>query len=153
MIELFYEYDIFYRSMYMSRETSSHLPDSYMELIHITFACHTGTIRQAYSYAMIGNMNHSDQQPILELHAVVTGHVQGVGFRYFVVEQAQRLGLQGYARNQANGNVEVVAQGIRPALEHLLALLRQGPRAAQVDEVQTTWRQPTIHTSNFHIRF
>jgi acylphosphatase len=98
-------------------------------------------------------MNHSDQQPIQELHAVVTGYVQGVGFRYFVVEQAQRLGLQGYVRNQTNGDVEVVAQGTRSILENLLAQLRQGPMAAQVDEVQTTWRQPTIHTSNFHIRF
>lgn len=122
-------------------------------LLHIALSCHMGTIRQAYSYAMIGNMNHSDQQPIQELHAVVTGYVQGVGFRYFVVEQAQHLGLYGYVRNQANGDVEVVAQGTRPTLENLLTLLRQGPMAAQVDEVQTTWRQPTIHTSSFRIRF
>jgi len=121
--------------------------------LHIALSCHTGTIRQAHSYAMIGNMNHSDQQPIRELHAVVTGYVQGVGFRYFVVEQAQHLGLHGYVRNQANGDVEVVAQGTRPTLENLLTLLWQGPMAAQVDEVQTTWRQPTIHTSSFHIRF
>ena len=77
-------------------------------------------------------MNQSDQKPIEELYAVVVGYVQGVGFRYFVVEKAQRLGLHGYVRNQTNGDVEVVAQGTRPALEHLLVLLRQGPTAAQV---------------------
>jgi len=98
-------------------------------------------------------MSQSDQKPIEELYAVVVGYVQGVGFRYFVVEKAQRLGLHGYVRNETNGNVEVVAQGTRPALENLLTLLRQGPTAAQVDEVQTTWRQPTRHISGFHIRY
>src|SRR3954447_13984724 len=98
-------------------------------------------------------MSQSDQKPREELHAIVAGHVQGVGFRYFVVEKSQRLGLHGYVRNQTNGDVEVVAQGPRPALENLLVLLRQGPTAAQVDEVQTTWRQPTRYISGFHIRY
>ncbi len=112
-----------------------------------------GTIRKAQSYAMIVAMNHSDQQPKEELYAGVIGRVQGVGFRYFVVEKAQHLGLHGYVRNQTNGDVEVVAQGRRPALEHLLVLLRQGPVAAQVHEVHITWRHPTAHISGFHIRF
>ena len=98
-------------------------------------------------------MNQSDQKHIEELYAVVVGYVQGVGFRYFVMEKAQYLGLHGYVRNETNGNVEVVAQGTRPALEQLLMLLRQGPRAALVHEVHVTWRQPTRHASDFHIRF
>src|SRR5437660_11118328 len=71
-------------------------------------------------YAIIGDMSQSDQKLVEELYAVVAGYVQGVGFRYFVVEKAQRLGLHGYVRNQTNGDVEVVAQGTRPALENLL---------------------------------
>lgn len=98
-------------------------------------------------------MSQSDQNQTEELYAVVVGYVQGVGFRYFVVEKAQRLGLRGYVRNEMNGNVEVVAQGTRSALEHLLMALRQGPPAAQVHEVHTTWRQATRHLSGFHIRF
>jgi acylphosphatase len=98
-------------------------------------------------------MSQSDQKQTEELSVIVVGYVQGVGFRYFVVEKAQHLGLHGYVRNAMNGNVEVVAQGTRPALEHLLMVLRQGPPAAQVHEVQTTWRQPTQHLSGFHIRF
>lgn len=98
-------------------------------------------------------MSQSDQKPIEELYAVVVGYVQGVGYRYFVVEKAQRLGLHGYVCNQTNGDVEVIAQGTRPALENLLVLLRQGPAAADVHEVHTTWRQPTRHISGFHIRF
>lgn len=98
-------------------------------------------------------MSQSDQKQTEELYAIVVGYVQGVGFRYFVVEKAQRLGLHGYVRNETNGDVEVVAQGTRPALEHLLMTLRQGPPAALVHEVHTTWRQPTRHLSGFHIRF
>ncbi len=98
-------------------------------------------------------MDQSDQKPIEELYATVVGYVQGVGFRYFVVEKAQRLGLRGYVRNRADGDVEVVAQGMRPALENLLVLLRQGPSAAEVYEVHTIWGQPTTHISGFHIRY
>ena len=98
-------------------------------------------------------MSQSNQKQPEELYAVVVGDVQGVGFRYFVVEKAQRLGLHGYVRNETNGDVEVVAQGMRPALEHLLMTLQQGPSAARVHEVHTTWRQPTRHFSGFHIRF
>lgn len=88
-----------------------------------------------------------------ELHAVVHGRVQGVGFRYFVVERALALDLRGFARNTSNGDVEVLAQGPRPALERLLLLLQRGPSAAYVTEVTTTWRQPTEHFSGFHVRW
>ena len=116
---------------------------------------------QSQVYAIINGMSKSDQdsanhhpkQDREELYAVVVGQVQGVGFRYFVVEQAQSLALRGYVRNDSNGDVEVVAQGTRSALEHLLVLLRQGPPAAQVHEVHTTWRAPTEHVSGFHTRW
>ena len=97
--------------------------------------------------------NHYPNQVIEELYAVVEGRVQGVGFRYFVVEKAQSLALRGYVRNDSSGGVEVVAQGTRSALEHLLMLLRRGPEAAEVYEVQTTWRAPTEHVSGFHVRW
>ncbi len=98
-------------------------------------------------------MNFDNQNDIQELHAYVRGRVQGVGFRYFVVDEALLLGLRGYARKESNGSVEVLAQGPRPALERLLTLLRRGPPAAYVREVKTTWRQPTEHLSGFHIRW
>lgn len=90
---------------------------------------------------------------IQELRTRVRGLVQGVGFRYFVIEEGLRLGLRGYVRNTYNGDVEVVAQGPRPALERLLALLYRGPAAASVDEIETTWRQPTEHFSGFNLRW
>lgn len=96
------------------------------------------------------NQNNSNAQ---ELHAIVRGRVQGVGFRYFVVERALSLGLRGYARNARDGSVEVLAQGTRPALESLLALLRRGPSAAHVTEVETHWGEPSMHLSGFHVRW
>ncbi|HLQ29306.1 MAG TPA: acylphosphatase [Ktedonobacteraceae bacterium] len=104
-------------------------------------------------YAIIVGMNQSGTNEIQELHAEVRGQVQGIGFRYFVVQKALMLGLRGYTRNESNGGVEVVAQGPKPALERLLALLRQGPSAASVSEVRTSWRQPTEHFSGFHVRW
>ncbi len=93
------------------------------------------------------------QNDIQQLHAFVRGQVQGVGFRYYVVEKGLALGLRGYARNERNGSVEVLAQGPRPALERLVALLWKGPSAAQVSEVNTSWGQPTQHFSGFHVRW
>jgi acylphosphatase len=88
-----------------------------------------------------------------ELHAVVRGRVQGVGFRYFVIQKALSLGLRGYTRNTSDGSVEVLAQGPRPALENLLALLRRGPSAADVREVEVRWGEPSSYFSGFHVRF
>jgi acylphosphatase len=88
-----------------------------------------------------------------ELHAVVHGRVQGVGFRYFVIEKALSLSLRGYTRNTDDGSVEVLAQGTRPALENLLTLLRRGPMAAHVSEVEFDWGEPSTHLSGFHVRF
>src|SRR5579864_530365 len=99
---------------------------------------------------MMVSMKETDIQ---ELHAYVYGRVQGVGFRYFVIEEAQLLGLRGYARNASDGSVEVLAQGPRPALERLLTMLRRGPSAARVTELRETWRQPTEHLSGFHLRW
>lgn len=98
-------------------------------------------------------MSQHEKNSTVELYAQVRGEVQGVGFRYFVVQRAIALGLRGYAHNQDNGDVEVLAQGPRLTLERLLALLWQGPSAAEVESVQVTWREPTEHLSGFHVRW
>jgi len=97
--------------------------------------------------------NQAKSNETQELRAIVHGRVQGVGFRYFVIEKATYLGLRGYTRNTNEGNVEVLAQGPRPALENLLALLRRGPTAAEVNEVAVEWGEPSTHVSGFHVRF
>lgn len=69
---------------------------------------------------------------------LVSGRVQGVGFRYFVLKRARALGLGGYTRNLADGTVEVVAQGSQGQLEALEAIVRQGPPHATVSNVEKT---------------
>jgi acylphosphatase len=98
-------------------------------------------------------MSQHDSNDIQELHAWVSGWVQGVGFRDFVIRKALSLGLRGYTRNDSSGDVEVLAQGKRAALEQLLSLLRRGPSAARVSDVRVQWGRPTEHFSGFHIRW
>jgi acylphosphatase len=67
---------------------------------------------------------------------LVRGRVQGVGYRWFVSRQAERLGLRGFARNLADGTVEVVADGPEVALAQLEVALRRGPTLARVAGVE-----------------
>ena len=73
------------------------------------------------------------------LDAVVVGRVQGVGFRYYVIREARRLGLDGWTANEGDGSVRVVADGPRETLELLLAVLREGPPASIVERVVVNW--------------
>ncbi|MGH7786216.1 MAG: acylphosphatase [Candidatus Binatia bacterium] len=70
------------------------------------------------------------------LHIVVSGRVQGVGFRYFTAAEARRLGLHGWVRNAADGSVEIVAAGSPARLRELAAWCRHGPPSARVHEVR-----------------
>jgi acylphosphatase len=90
----------------------------------------------------------------VRMRVIVKGIVQGVGFRYFAVYQAQRIGgITGYVRNLRDGNVEVVAEGEREKLEQLLAQLRKGPTGAHVTGVDVFWENPTGEFTNFGIRW
>ena len=73
------------------------------------------------------------------LHAVIRGDVQGVGFRYFLVQAARPIGLRGWVRNRPDGSVELVAEGGRADLDALLGAARQGPRGARVSDVDVEW--------------
>jgi acylphosphatase len=70
------------------------------------------------------------------IHLEVRGRVQGVGFRWFVVEKAQELKLAGWVKNRPDGNVEVAAAGAPDALKRLEAAVKAGPRSARIDDVR-----------------
>jgi acylphosphatase len=72
------------------------------------------------------------------LHVVVQGRVQGVGFRWYVREQARLLGVRGWVRNRPDGSVEVAADGKPEALQSLRAWLNTGPPGANVTGVHDT---------------
>jgi acylphosphatase len=68
---------------------------------------------------------------------LISGRVQGVGFRYSLQREAQRLGLAGWVRNRSDGSVEALAHGAAEALDALAAWARRGPPAARVAEVKS----------------
>lgn len=68
---------------------------------------------------------------------IVTGRVQGVGFRYFTVRCANDLGLCGWVRNLPDGSVETAIQGQGEKIEEMIGLLKQGPGAANVSGLET----------------
>lgn len=70
------------------------------------------------------------------IHLEVRGRVQGVGFRWFVVETANQLRLAGWVRNKSDGNVEVAAAGPPDAIARLESAVKSGPRAARIEEVR-----------------
>lgn len=72
---------------------------------------------------------------LTRVQIVVTGQVQGVGFRYATVIEARRLGLGGWARNRPDGSVEIVADGTADAVRALIAWCRTGPPMARVRHV------------------
>ena len=86
-------------------------------------------------------------------HAVVSGRVQGVGFRYSTIRQARALGLSGTVSNQSDGSVEVDAEGPRPSLERLLAWLSHGPPGAHVRDVSVEWRPWSGRYQGFDVEF
>jgi acylphosphatase len=84
---------------------------------------------------------------------LVSGSVQGVGFRWFVARHARTLGLAGYARNLPDGRVEVVVTGPHDALPALEQLLRAGPANAQVEKVERSADpMPVTSGNSFDIR-
>ena len=82
---------------------------------------------------------------------LVRGRVQGVGFRWFVEREAHILGVAGWVRNNSDGSVEVLAMGTRDQLAGLGSRLREGPRAARVDDVEESEAHPVEGLHSFRI--
>ncbi len=72
-------------------------------------------------------------------HVFISGIVQGVGFRFFTMEAAWKYELTGWVRNRLNGDVEVVAEGKKAALDAFIEELKEGPPSAKVDDVKIEW--------------
>jgi acylphosphatase len=85
------------------------------------------------------------------LEARVYGFVQGVGFRYFVRKNALRLGLHGYAKNLANGSVEVIAEGKEENLFSLVSILKKGNAYSSVESVEYKIKDDTEGLTDFEI--
>jgi acylphosphatase len=83
---------------------------------------------------------------------VVSGLVQGVGFRYFVLREAERLNLNGYVKNLYTGDVYTIAEGESYKLDELFKSLKIGPMHADVRSAKVKWGKPTNEFKRFEIR-
>lgn len=86
------------------------------------------------------------------LKARISGRVQGVGFRQHTVSRAASLGVTGWVRNNPDGSVDVVAEGLRDQLDILLTWLHEGPTAARVQSVDADWSDASGAFETFTVR-
>ena len=99
---------------------------------------------------MKSKKNGIDDQ--LRIHARVSGRVQGVGFRYFVKEHAERLNLTGWVKNRPDGDVELEVQGTKKDVRLMLVALNQGPSMAFVLGLIEHHTDVVTWEENFRIR-
>lgn len=92
------------------------------------------------------------KQALYQLHCHIKGRVQGVGFRYFVMNEAENRSLSGWVRNTDSGEVEVVLSGAKPFIESMLSALQQGPPLARILRVEFDWEEPDPALKGFEIR-
>jgi len=83
---------------------------------------------------------------------IAKGLVQGVGFRWFVMKNAQRLGLKGYTKNLMSGEVYTVAEGKTSLLEELFKKIKIGPMHADVRDASVKWSDAKNEFTSFEIK-
>lgn len=87
-----------------------------------------------------------------QAHILVTGFVQGVGYRKFVRHEARKLGLTGWVRNLEDGSVEALVVGAEEEITKLIDACKKGPFLAQVDNVHVEWEDAGETFPEFTIR-
>lgn len=89
----------------------------------------------------------------IRLHAVIHGTVQGVNFRATTQREAAQRGITGWVKNNWDGTVETIAEGPRDEIEAFERWLHQGPRTAEVEQVEVSYDEATGEFSRFNIRY
>src|ERR1700730_3444705 len=97
-------------------------------------------------------MKKSTETGRARIRLVISGRVQGVGFRFSAYDEAKDLALAGWVRNLASGDVEIVAEGKRENLQMLAAWAHLGPPSAHVTQVREDWSDFTGEFKDFQIR-
>ncbi len=93
-----------------------------------------------------------ESSEVVAAEVVVSGDVQGIGYRAFTQRAAKDLGLCGWVRNLYDGRVQVEVEGPREKVEELLARLRRGPSLAAVTDMSVAWKTPTGSAQGFTIQ-
>ncbi len=87
------------------------------------------------------------------LEARVYGFVQGVGYRFYVIQRARELNVTGYVKNLKDGSVLVHAEGDKETLDKVLQLLKKGPSGARVNDVEIEWGEGRGNYNSFDVRY
>jgi len=87
------------------------------------------------------------------VHLIVSGLVQGVGFRYFAVRKARALDIKGFVRNRYQGDVEIVAEGDEGMINQFIDEIKIGPISSDVRDIKIEWITPTGEFNGFDVRF
>lgn len=87
------------------------------------------------------------------MHALFSGRVQGVGFRFTVCRIARGFDVTGFVRNLWNGDVELVAEGAEPALSEFLNDIRNSSLRQHITAVDVSWEKPTGEFEQFGVTF
>lgn len=90
---------------------------------------------------------------LVSAHLLISGLVQGVGYRWFVMRKANEYNLKGYVRNLYTDNVEVEVEGNKGLIQEFIKELRGGPRSAHVTDMKIQWGNYQGKYKNFDIRF
>jgi acylphosphatase len=98
-------------------------------------------------------MTDQKNPTMASLEMVISGLVQGVGFRFFAQRTAHRHDITGYVMNLSGGKVKVLAEGTRFSLCTLLEELKKGPPLSSVENVQVRWGEYLGRFEDFSIRF
>ncbi|MFP6583431.1 MAG: acylphosphatase [Candidatus Hydrogenedentota bacterium] len=88
-----------------------------------------------------------------QLHVILKGRVQGVGFRQATCSEASRLGITGWVRNRSDGRVEALFCGTHETLDLIRSWCQQGPAFAQVDTIDARFESGTSDYTHFTIRY
>jgi len=85
-------------------------------------------------------------------HLLISGRVQGVAFRYYTINNAQNLGINGWVKNCWDGKVEVLIEGEEDKVKELIDWCYRGPRSAVVEKVDIKWAEYRGEFNSFSIR-
>jgi acylphosphatase len=97
-------------------------------------------------------VTNQNKTGLARLHLIISGRVQGVGFRFSAYDEAKELALAGWVRNLPGGEVEIVAEGKKENLQMLAAWAHLGPPSAHVTAVREDWLDFTGEFIDFQIR-
>ena len=84
---------------------------------------------------------------------VISGVVQGVGYRYFATRKAGEYGLGGYVKNLYNGDVEIEVEGEKGLVNDFIQELKAGPISSRVTDINIQWKEYQNKYRDFHVKF